>query len=148
MSELSDLYREIVLDHGRKPRNFGALEGANRHAEGSNPLCGDRLRIHLRIERGTIERISFEGSGCLISIASSSLMTLALEGGSVEESAEMVRLFEDFMTGGREADARLPKSLRALGGVRQFPVRIKCATLPWRTLIAALEGRRETVSTE
>jgi nitrogen fixation NifU-like protein len=148
MSELKDLYQEIVLDHGRRPRNFGDLAGANRRAAGSNPLCGDRMTIHLRIERDRIERIRFEGSGCLISIASCSLMTHVLEGKSVEESAEMARLFGGFLTGGQEADPRLPEPLRALGGVREFPVRVKCATLPWQTLMAALEGRAELVSTE
>jgi nitrogen fixation NifU-like protein len=148
MSELQDLYQEIVLDHGKRPRNFGSLEGANRLAEGSNPLCGDRMRIFVRLEHDRIEEIAFEGSGCLISIASGSLMTRAVEGKSVEESAEMVSLFGGFITGGQDADPRLPEPLRALGGVREFPLRIKCATLPWQTLMAALEDRKETVSTE
>jgi nitrogen fixation NifU-like protein len=148
MSELKELYQAIVLDHGRRPRNFGSLEEANREAEGSNPLCGDRLKIQLRVDRDMIEEIAFEGSGCLISIASCSLMTQVLNGESVEKGAEMVRLFSGYLDGAQDADSRLPESLRPLGGVREFPVRIKCATLPWRTLLAALEGRRETVTTE
>jgi nitrogen fixation NifU-like protein len=150
MSELRELYQEIVLDHGRRPRNFRKLEDAGHRAEGHNPLCGDQVSVYARVVDGRIEEITFQGSGCLISIASASLMTGALEGKSTEESVEMVRLFNSFITGRYDPgpDSGLPESLRALGGVREFPVRIKCATLPWHALIAALEDRQGTVTTE
>jgi nitrogen fixation NifU-like protein len=146
MSELRELYQEVIFDHNRHPRNFGRPAGANRSAQGYNPLCGDKVTIYLTIEDGTIREVAFEGSGCAISTASASLMTEALKGKTV---AEAERLFEGFhdMVAGSGAHSDLGK-LEVLAGVREFPMRVKCATLAWHTLSAALKGASEPVSTE
>lgn len=147
MNALRDLYQDIILDHYRRPRNFGALEGASHHAAGHNPLCGDQVKVFLAVdESGNIADIRFEGAGCAISTASASLMTEAVLGGSVEEARRLFGLFHDLLTHKAEPDGELG-SLEALAGVRDLPVRIKCATLPWHTLKAALDGRG-AVSTE
>jgi nitrogen fixation protein NifU and related proteins len=149
MSDLRDLYQEVILDHHKRPRNFGALPDANHHAEGRNPLCGDHLEVHLDVEDGVIRGVSFEGAGCAISRASASLMTDAVKGRPV---AEAERLFEEFrrmVTSGvdEEVEASLGK-LAVLCGVREFPSRVKCASLAWHTLHAALGADGAPVSTE
>jgi len=146
MSELSDLYQEVILDHYRRPRNFGTLAAADRSAQGDNPLCGDRLSVQLKLKDGVIEDIRFRGAGCAISVASASLMTESVKGRTVEEARA---LFEKFhpMVLGRGSREGLGK-LEVFSGVSAFPVRVKCATLAWHTLKAALDGKGETVSTE
>lgn len=147
--DLQDLYQEVIVDHNRKPRNFGRLEAANRRAEGYNPLCGDRLTVYLKVdEAGTIEDIAFEGEGCAISVASASLMTDRLKGCPVEEAEELFGGFRELVMGdGGESDMDRLGKLAALGGVRAYPSRIKCATLCWHTLHAAVHGETE-VTTE
>ncbi len=150
MSDVGDLYQQTVLDHNKRPRNFGRLANANRTVEGYNPLCGDKIRVDLRVEDGVIENISFEGMGCAIAKASASMMTDALKGKQVEEAEEMFDGFHDAVTGEmRQTDAmeQLGK-IGVLSGVSEFPSRVKCAILAWHTLRAALKGSDETVSTE
>jgi len=148
MNELRDLYQEVILDHNRRPRNFGPLPAANRQAEGHNPLCGDRVTVLLDLEDGRIRDVAFQGSGCAISTASASLMTEALKGRSVEEVQEIFKGFHDLVTtGAGEGSPELGK-LAVFGGVREFPMRVKCATLAWHTLLAALDAKDEPVSTE
>jgi len=150
MSELRELYQEVILDHNRKPRNFGRLDGANRTAEGYNPLCGDQVRVDLDIEAGVIRDIRFEGSGCAISKAAASMMTASLKGKTVGEADQLFGRFHDMLTAagnGGDAAAELGK-LAVFSGVCEFPSRIKCATLPWHTVRAALAGKDEPVSTE
>ena len=151
MFELRDLYQQVIVDHNKSPRNFGKLDGANREAEGYNPLCGDRLHVYLRVnEAGIIEDVSFEGEGCAISMASASLMTEALKGKPV---ADFQPLFEDFQhmvtadTDEAPDEARLGK-LAVLAGVREFPSRIKCAILCWHTLRSAVKGDAQVAKTE
>src|SRR2546425_8974425 len=150
MSYLNDLYQEVILDHNKKPRNFRELKQANRKAEGFNPLCGDKVTVFLKVENDVVTDISFQGKGCAISTASASLMTESLKG---KTRAEVERLFEDFhnlvtgKTGGADAELELGK-LAVFHGVSEFPIRVKCATLAWHTLQAALENKLETVSTE
>ena len=136
MSDLSDLYQEVILDHNRRPRNFGVLADANRTGQGHNPLCGDRLRLFLRIDGDRIAAISFEGSGCAISKASASLMTAAVKGKS---RAEVEALFADFhgMVTGHGTGERLG-ALKAFSGVSRFPLRVKCASLAWHAMRSAL----------
>jgi nitrogen fixation protein NifU and related proteins len=139
MSELRELYQEVILDHHKRPRNFGALPEGNHHAKGHNPLCGDRIAVHLKVDEGIIRDVRFEGAGCAISRASASLMTDAVKGRPV---AEAERLFEEFhrlLTGGVDEDveASLGK-LKVFCGVKEFPSRVKCASLAWHTLHAAL----------
>jgi nitrogen fixation protein NifU and related proteins len=147
MTELRELYQEVIIDHGRRPRNFGHLAEANRSAEGFNPLCGDRLTLYLRIEDGVIRVARFEGAGCAISTASASLMTEALRGKTEAEARALMDGFHALVTGGEAATADLGK-LAVLGGVREFPTRIKCATLAWHTLRAALAGGDRPATTE
>jgi len=146
MSDLRDLYQEVILDHNRVPRNFGTLENANREAEGHNPLCGDRVRVSLHVEGDRIEGIAFQGSGCAISTASASLMTEALKGRTVEEAQRLFHGFHDLLTTGGDADG-LGK-LAVFAGVREYPIRIKCATLAWHAVQAALEQKDHPISTE
>lgn len=151
MPELRELYQEVILDHGRRPRNRGPLADANRRAEGFNPLCGDRITLYLRLRDGLIEDVRFEGAGCAISTASASLMSEALKGRSEAEAAALFDAFHALVTGqAPEAGAAaLPLGkLAALGGVAEFPTRVKCATLAWHTLRAALRGESAPVSTE
>ena len=149
MSDLRELYQEIILDHNRRPRNFGALDGANHHASGHNPLCGDRLTIHLRVEDGRVAAITFEGAGCAISKASASLMTDAIKGKPVAEVEELFREFREMVTSDIHhlPNTEKLKKLAAFAGVREFPSRVKCASLAWHTLHAALESREEAVVT-
>jgi nitrogen fixation NifU-like protein len=150
MSELSDLYQEVILDHNRRPRNFGPLPGANHTAHGHNPLCGDRLTLYVQLEGERIAGISFEGSGCAISKASASLMTDAIKGRSVGEATALFDRFHQMITSSFDRpveDEGLGK-LAAFAGVREFPVRIKCASLAWHTLKAALTDSHQPVKTE
>ncbi len=146
MSELRELYQQIIIDHGRQPRNFGGLSEANHHKEGFNPLCGDKIILHVKEHNGIVEKIYFEGIGCAISIASASLMTEAIKNKSVSEIEEIFSAFHELVTTGNAAE-KLGK-LTVLGGVREFPVRVKCATLAWHTLKAALTDNPCPVSTE
>ncbi|MFP5287887.1 MAG: Fe-S cluster assembly sulfur transfer protein SufU [Thermoanaerobaculia bacterium] len=146
MSDLRDLYQEVILDHNRAPRNFGTLANANRESEGHNPLCGDRVKIFLHVAGDRIEGIAFQGSGCAISTASASLMTEALKGKSVEEARRLFHGFHGLLTAGGEADG-LGK-LAVFAGVREYPIRIKCATLAWHAAQAALDQKDHPVSTE
>jgi nitrogen fixation NifU-like protein len=143
LRDLRDLYQDVILDHNRRPRNFGELAGANRRAEGHNPLCGDRVTIFLEVEDDRIRDIAFQGSGCAISTASASLMTEALKGRSVAEARQLFHGFHELVTRGTpetpEAAAGLGK-LAAFTGVREFPMRVKCATLAWHAFQAALES--------
>jgi nitrogen fixation NifU-like protein len=146
--DFSDLYQEMVLDHGKHPRNFGPLPEANREAEGFNPLCGDQCRVHLDVEEGRIGAVRFEGAGCAISTASASLMTEAVRGLTLTEARDLFERLHDMVTkDGVEPDSRLGK-LAVFAGVRSFPLRVKCATLAWHTLLAAIEGRDDPVTTE
>jgi nitrogen fixation NifU-like protein len=146
-SDLETLYRDVILDHNKRPRNFRTLEGA-RKAEGSNPLCGDRLTVYLRIANGTLEDAAFQGFGCAIAVASASLMTECVKGKTVAEAQALFERFLQMITAPEEAPVDDLGELSALSGVRCFPVRVKCATLPWQTLRAATAARVEVVSTE
>ncbi|HWC73892.1 MAG TPA: SUF system NifU family Fe-S cluster assembly protein [Gemmatimonadales bacterium] len=145
--DLSDLYQQTILDHNRNPRNFGRLETANRTAEGNNPLCGDRIHLFVQVDGDTIKNIAFQmppGAGCAISKASASLMTDAVKGKSVAAAETMFQAFRDMLAGGTNA----PGKLAAFSGVRAFPSRIKCASLAWHALHAALQNSTEPVTTE
>lgn len=138
-SELQDLYQEVILDHNKRPRNFRAIEHAQK-AEGFNPLCGDRLTVYLRVENGRVEDASFQGSGCAISKASASLMTDSVKGKTLDEIGELFERFHRMITRAPEEPVEDLGKLTVLAGVRQFPVRVKCASLPWHTLRAAAEA--------
>lgn len=146
MNELRDLYQEVIFDHYRSPRNYGPLAAANREAEGHNPLCGDHVKLHLRVENGVIRDAHFEGAGCAISTASASLMTESLKGRREDEALRMKEDFQRMVTGG--GDPEDLGKLEALAGVREFPQRVKCATLAWHTLQAALQRQDAPVTTE
>ena len=150
MSDMRDLYQEFILDHHKKPRNYGHLDDANRESEGYNPLCGDRITIYLMVDGDTISEVAWEGSGCAICTASASVMTEALKGKTIDNAEELFGKFHDLVTGDPcetpETDG-LGK-LAVFFGVREFPVRIKCATLPWYTLQAALRKKKTPASTE
>ena len=149
MTELQDLYQELILDHGRRPRNFKALDRANRSAEGYNPLCGDKVKIYVEIDGDIVKDLSFEGSGCAISTASASIMTETLKGKTRAEAEELFQAFHDLVTGRQlQLDAPELGKLEVFSGVSEFPVRVKCATLSWHTLRAALNGKGDVVSTE
>jgi len=147
MSDLRELYQEVILDHYKKPRNFRALPDANRKLEGYNPLCGDKITVYLKVEDGVVKDISFQGSGCAISTASASMMTDSLKGKSVDKAEAIFRGFRDLVTGKDQSAEDLGK-LTVFTGVREFPMRVKCATLAWHTFHAALEGEVKPVSTE
>lgn len=146
-SELSDLYQEVVLDHGKRPRNFGPLEGETHHAEGLNPLCGDHITVHARVEGGVLREVRFEGSGCAISKASASVMTGEVKGKTAAEVDALYERFHRLVTDGVADDAALGK-LAVFGGVHEYPTRVKCASLAWHTLRHALAGGSAPVSTE
>ena len=150
MSDLRDLYQQVILDHYRAPRNFGALEPPSSCAEGYNPLCGDKVKVYLRTEGDRIDGLSFEGVGCAISTASASLMTEAVRGLERSQAEALLGSFLALMTGDSEGNAEVDLGkLEVLSGVKDYPVRIKCATLAWHALRAALEGSdSEAVSTE
>ena len=149
MSELSELYQQVILDHNKKPRNFHKLETANRRAEGYNPLCGDQLNVYLDVEGDQVKDVAFEGSGCAISKASASMMTQAVKGKTKAEAEQLFNEFHRMVTGelDAEADPNNLGRLKIFAGVREFPVRVKCATLSWHTLHAALNEQAST-STE
>lgn len=147
MSDLRELYQEVILDHSRRPRNFGACPNCNRDAKGHNPLCGDRLAVHLDVEGDTIRDAHFEGQGCAISVASASLMTEMVKGKTVAEAKALFEQFHAMVTGGDAGGDDLDK-LEVLAGVRDYPVRVKCATLAWHTLAAALDNSHMPVVTE
>ena len=147
-SELRDLYQTVILDHYKKPRNFGALEGATCQAEGRNPLCGDNIKVYARVNGDRVEAVGFEGSGCAISTASASLASEIVKGKSRAEIDAIFTRFHDLLTGQGGVDPSSVGKLEVLAGVREFPARVKCATLVWHALRAALEGRGEPVSTE
>ena len=150
MSELSELYQEVILDHSKRPRNFHGMPGANRKAVGHNPLCGDRATVYLQVEGDVVKDASFEGAGCSISTASASMMTDALRGRTVAEALRLFERFHELVTSdpskAQEASAELGK-LGVFAGVHEFPMRVKCASLAWHTMKAALEGG-EKASTE
>ena len=149
MSELSELYQQVILDHNKKPRNFRKLETANHTAEGYNPLCGDQLTVYLDLENDLVKEVGFEGSGCAISKAAASMMTQAVKGKSKEQAENLFKEFHSMVTGelNEETEENNLGNLKIFAGVREFPVRVKCATLPWHTLHAAL-NQEEQVSTE
>ena len=149
MSELSELYQQVILDHNKKPRNFHKLENANRTAEGFNPLCGDQLHVYIELENDQLKDISFEGSGCAIWKASASMMTQAVKGKTKHEAEVLFDEFHRMVTGklNEEQEPNQLGRLKIFAGVREFPVRVKCATLSWHTLHAALNDRGKT-STE
>jgi nitrogen fixation NifU-like protein len=148
MSELRDLYQEVILDHNRNPRNFGPLEEADRNADGHNPLCGDRITVRVKLDGDKIADIRFEGSGCAISTASASVMTETLKGKTLEEAKELFTRFHDLLTGKADADPAALGKLAVFSGVSEYPVRVKCATLCWHTAQAALAGDGAAVTTE
>src|ERR1043165_2082339 len=149
MSELSELYQQVILDHNKKPRNFRKPETANHSAEGFNPLCGDQLTVYLNLEDDTVKEVGFEGSGCAISKAAASMMTQAGKGKSKEQVESLFQEFHSMVTGelNEETDENSLGNLKIFAGVREFPVRVKCATLAWHTLHAAL-NKESQVSTE
>ena len=148
--DLRELYQSVILDHHRRPRNFRRLGDADHSAEGNNPLCGDRVSVDLKLDGDVIRDIGFVGSGCAISTASASMMTEALKGKTRAEAEALFERFHEVLTGDGElaAEGAALGKLAALAGVREFPVRVKCATLPWHTFRAALRGEAEPVSTE
>lgn len=149
VDELRELYQEVILDHSRRPRNFRKLEGADRTAEGYNPLCGDQVTVYLKLEGDLVADAAFQGSGCAISTAAASMMTASVKGKTRQEAEALFRAFHRLVTEGTAgADGAALGKLAAFAGVSEFPVRVKCATLPWHTLHAALEGGAGTVSTE
>jgi len=150
MNELGELYQQVILDHNKQPRNFREVEGANRKAEGYNPLCGDRLTLYARVEDGVLRDVGFVGSGCAISKASASMMTEAIKGKPVAEVEKIFNAFHGLVTeeapaGGDDTDLG---KLVVFSGVREFPMRVKCATLAWHTLRAALDNEEGTATTE
>ena len=147
MSDLADLYQEVILDHNRRPRNFHPLADASHSAEGYNPLCGDRLTLYLKVKGETIEDVSFEGAGCAISKASASLMTDAVKGRTKAEAQALFERFHRMVTTPPDQAVEDMGKLSSLAGVREFPVRVKCASLAWHTLKAALD-REQIISTE
>lgn len=150
MSDLRDLYQDVILDHSKTPRNFRAQPSANHKAEGFNPLCGDRFTVYVTMDGGAIKDVSFQGSGCAISKASASMMTQSVKGKTMAEAEKIFERFHEMVTGHAEShtgESELGK-LTVFSGVSEFPVRVKCATLAWHTLHAALEGKQDPVSTE
>ncbi len=149
MAELRELYQDIILEHSKHPRNYRALDSANRQAEGFNPLCGDHFTVFLQLgDNGEIRDVSFQGSGCAISKASASMMTQAVKGKNKEQAQELFQKFHHVVTGKNGAESEELGKLAAFSGVSEYPVRVKCATLAWHALRAALEGEQHAVSTE
>lgn len=150
MSELKTLYQDLILDHNKNPRNFKKLTNANRHAEGYNPLCGDQYTIYVKVENDIIQEVGFEGSGCAISKASASVMSSLLNGKTIAEAEELITLFQKLVTGTADPMEEIDRvgKLAAFAGVSEFPARVKCASLAWHTLRAALEDKEQVVSTE
>lgn len=151
MSEMRELYQQVILDHNHRPRNFGSLDEANRAAEGYNPLCGDSIKLQLVVEDGVVKDAAFEGEGCAIVTASASLMTEAVKGKTVEEADAMFREVIELLTGDPSEEAEVPPDLGKLAvfsGVREYPLRVKCASLAWHTMHAALEDEQDAITTE
>jgi nitrogen fixation NifU-like protein len=150
MSELRELYQSVILDHNKRPRNFGEVVGAKHSADGFNPLCGDKITVTLELEDDVVKDVAFTGAGCAISTASASLMTESIKGKTVDEALRLFEGFHDLVTGDPtiEVDASGLGKLAVFGGVREFPVRVKCATLAWHTMKSALGGSGEIVKTE
>jgi nitrogen fixation NifU-like protein len=150
MSELRELYQELILDHNKNPRNYHSLEDATHQANGHNPLCGDKIKVFIKIESDIITDLSFTGSGCAISQSSASLMTSFLKGKSVAAARESFRHFHDLVTGTQITPVELNSlgKLAVFAGVQEFPARVKCASLAWHTLSSALDGEANTIKTE
>jgi nitrogen fixation NifU-like protein len=150
MSDLRELYQELIIDHSKRPRNFRVLEAANHTSEGYNPLCGDKVTVFLELEEDRVKNVSFQGSGCAISTASASVMTESVKGKTLAEVETLFEVFHHLVTGKPPDGGKAPElgKLVVFSGVSEFPVRVKCATLAWHTLHAALQDTGETVSTE
>ncbi len=148
MADLRDLYQELILEHSKAPRNYRQLAGADHKAEGFNPLCGDHFTVYLKMDGDSIQDIAFQGSGCAISKASASMMTQSIKGKTKEQAKELFEHFHRTVTGTANGDGSDLGKLTVFAGVSEFPTRVKCATLAWHTLQAALEGSQESVSTE
>jgi nitrogen fixation protein NifU and related proteins len=150
MSDLRELYQELIIDHSKRPRNFKVLETANRKLEGYNPLCGDKITLFLELEHDRVKNVSFQGSGCAISTASASVLTESVKGKTLAEVQALFEVFHEMVMGKPPAVGNVPElgKLAVFSGVSEFPARVKCATLAWHTLHAALQGTGETVSTE
>lgn len=148
--ELKELYQQVILDHNKSPRNFRVMDNATQHAEGFNPLCGDHLDVYLIIEDGIVKDVSFKGEGCAISKASASVMTSVLKGKTIEEAEALFEKFHDLVTGklGENLDLDELGKLAVFAGIQEFPVRVKCASLAWHTMINALHNKSEKVTTE
>ena len=151
---LKELYQDIILEHGKSPRNLGKCEGYNHEAKGYNPLCGDKVHVYLKLDESKkVESLTFEGEGCAISLASASIMTELVKGRTFEEAKEIMEAFLNMIKNTSEIrskylDADQKTKLMSLSGVKQFPMRVKCATLSWHTLVSAIEGKKEEVNTE
>ena len=150
MNEIQELYQQVILDHNKHPRNFGEMGHATHSAEGFNPLCGDHIDIFLDVNNGIINDVTFHGSGCAISKASASIMTTILKGKTVEEAKELFTKFHDVVTSETDSEQDLIDlgKLAVFCGVREFPARVKCASLAWHTMMNALEGKKEAATTE
>jgi nitrogen fixation NifU-like protein len=150
MSDLRELYQDLIIDHSKRPRNFRVLEAADRKSEGYNPLCGDKVTVFLELENDRVNDISFQGSGCAISTASASVMTETLKGKTLAEAEALFEVFHNLVTGKPPPGGKTPElgKLAVFSGVSEFPARVKCAALAWHTLHAALQGTGDTVSTE
>jgi nitrogen fixation NifU-like protein len=148
MSDMGDLYQEVIMDHNRNPRNYRGMDAPTSQADGSNPLCGDQVTVFVHVDDDTITDVSFTGVGCAISKSSASLMTQTLKGKSVAEAQAFYKSFHALITHEGKPDMDLLGKLKVFEGVGEFPARVKCATLAWRTMAAALEGKADQVSTE
>ena len=150
MSDMRELYQEVILDHHKKPRNFGKLDGTNRHAEGYNPLCGDRITVYIALDGDVIRDVRFEGSGCAICTASASVMTVEIKGKTVADAEALFGKFHDLVAGdpSEKASTEGLGKLAVFFGIREFPVRVKCATLAWHTFQAALGNHEDAITTE
>ena len=152
--DIKQLYQDIILEHGKSPRNLGKCQGYNQDAKGYNPLCGDKVHVYLKLNSGKkVEGLTFEGEGCAISLASASIMTELVKGKSFDETKDIMNAFLNMIKNTSEIrskylDADQKTKLMSLSGVKQFPMRVKCATLSWHTLISAIEGKKEEVNTE
>ena len=152
--DLKQLYQDIILEHGKNPRNLGKCEGYNHDAKGYNPLCGDKVHVYLKLDnRQKVERLTFEGEGCAISLASASIMTELIKGKSFDEVNDIKKAFLNMVKNNSEIQSKYldddqKTKLMSLSGVKQFPMRVKCATLSWHTLVSALDGKKEEVNTE
>ena len=152
--DLKQLYQDIILEHGKSPRNLGKCEGYSHDAKGYNPLCGDKVHVYLKLDKGKkVEGLTFEGDGCAISLASASIMTELVKGKSLDEAKEIMNAFLDMIKNTSEIqsnhlDEDQKTKLMSLSGVKQFPMRVKCATLSWHTLVSAMEGRKREINTE